>query len=137
MKKLKSYKEIYTYQIDASHHVSNIVYIQWLEECRLQLLEEINLPANKMIENGVLPVLVETNIKYKKALYLGNKVKIEFWISKLKNVSAIIEYRFYNDKDELAAIASQTGLFVNAQTIKPHRLTNAERTAFEKILIDE
>lgn len=135
MKKLKSYKEIYTYQIDASHHVSNIIYIQWLEECRLQMLEEINLPAHKMIESGVLPVLVETNIKYKKALYLGDKVKIEFWISKLKNVSAIIEYRFYNTKDELAAIASQTGLFVNSKTIKPHRLTIEERVAFEKVLI--
>jgi len=135
MKKLESHKEIYTYQIDASSHVSNIVYIQWLEECRLQLLEEINLPAHKMIESGVLPVLVETNIRYKKALYLGNKVKIEFWISTLKNVSAIIEYRFYNENDELAAVASQVGLFVNSKTIKPHRLSSEERLAFEKVLI--
>ena len=137
MKKLEVNKEIYTYQIDAAGHVSNIVYIQWLEECRLKLLEEIDLPAHKMIDSGVLPVLVETNIKYKKALYLGDKVRIEFWISKLKNVSAIIEYRFYNQNDELASIASQIGLFVNSKTIKPHRLSPEERTAFEKVLLPD
>ena len=137
MKKLEANKDIYTYQIDAAGHVSNIVYIQWLEECRLQLLEEIDLHAHKMIDNGVLPVLVETNIKYKKALYLGDKVRIEFWISKLKNVSAIIEYRFFNQKNELASIASQTGLFVNSKTIKPHRLSSEERSAFEKVLFSE
>ena len=137
MNKLEANKDIYTYQIDAAGHVSNIVYIQWLEECRLQLLEEIDLHAHKMIDNGVLPVLVETNIKYKKALYLGDKVRIEFWISKLKNVSAIIEYRFYNQKNELASIASQTGLFVNSKTIKPHRLSSEERSAFEKVLLSE
>ena len=77
MKKLESHKEIYTYQIDASSHVSNIVYIQWLEECRLQLLEEIDLPAHRMIESGVLPVLVETNIKYVKEMRMFDKAYVE------------------------------------------------------------
>jgi acyl-CoA thioester hydrolase len=137
MKKLELYKEIYTYQIDAAGHVSNIVYIQWMEECRLKLLEEIGLPAHKVIKGGVIPVLVEPKIKYKKALYLGEKVKIEVWISELKNVSALIEYRFYNSKNELASVASQVGLFVNSSTIKPHRLTPEEREAFTKFLMND
>ncbi len=137
MNKLELYKDIYTYQIDAAGHVSNIVYIMWMEECRLKLLEEIGLPAHEVIKGGVIPVLVETKIKYKKALYLGEKVKIEVWISELKNVSAVIEYRFYNSKNELASVASQVGLFVNSNTIKPHRLTPQEKEAFLQFVIDE
>ncbi len=137
MNKLEEKKKIYTYHIDASGHVSNIVYIMWMEECRLKLLEEIGLPANKIIDGGVIPVLVETKIKYKKALYLGDDVKIEFWVSDLKNVSAVMEFRFYNQKNELAAIASQVGLFVNSSTIKPHRLTPEEREAFTKFLMND
>ncbi len=137
MNKLELYKDIYTYQIDAAGHVSNIVYIMWMEECRLKLLEEIGLPAHEVIKGGVIPVLVETKIKYKKALYLGEKVKIEVWISELKNVSAVIEYRFYNSKNELASVASQVGLFVNSNTIKPHRLTLQEKEVFLQFVIDE
>ena len=137
MNKLELYKDIYTYQIDAAGHVSNIVYIMWMEECRLKLLEEIGLPAHEVIKGGVIPVLVETKIKYKKALYLGEKVKIEVSISELKNVSAVIEYRFYNSKNELASVASQVGLFVNSNTIKPHRLTPQEKEAFLQFVIDE
>ncbi len=135
MNKLEVHKEIYTYQIDAAGHVSNIVYIQWMEECRLKLLEKIGMPAHKVIKSGVIPVLVETKIRYKKALYLGENVKIEVWISELKNVSAVIEFRFYNSKNELAAIASQVGLFVDSKTIKPHRLNENEKEAFLKFLI--
>lgn len=35
--------KVATYDIDYANHVSNIVYFRWLEDLRLQLLEE-NFP---------------------------------------------------------------------------------------------
>ena len=137
MKKLVFELEIYTYQIDFVGHVSNIVYIQWMEIGRTKLLEYIGLPITSISESGIVPILIHTSIKYKKALYLHDKVKIEIWISELTNLTAVIKFNFYNSKGELAAFSEQTGLMINKKNLKPHRLTIEERTAFEKILIKE
>ncbi len=131
MKKLVFTEDIHTYHIDFAGHVSNIVYIQWMEVGRLKLLDAVGLPVHTIMQSaGILPTLVETGIQYKKSLFLGEKVRIEVWLSQLKNVSAVMEFRFFNDKDELAATAWQRGLFVSMETRRPHRLHDKYRECF-------
>lgn len=137
MEKINFELDVYSFQIDYVGHVSNIVYIQWMEIGRTKLLEHIGLPLNKLAEKGIAPILVHTEIRYKKALYVEDKVKVELWVAELKNASAIIKFNFYNSKGELAAFGSQTGLFIHRDKVKPYRLSQGEREAFEKVLIVE
>jgi len=135
MSKLIYKEKIYTYQIDFVGHVSNIVYIQWLEHGRLRMMEEIGYPIGQLAHNkGVVPVLTETRIQYKHPLFLDNEVKIELWISRLNNASAIIEFRMYNEQEELCATAQQKGLFIDRRTQRPARLTAEYSEAFEKLM---
>ena len=136
MEKLTFNLEIYTYQIDFAHHVSNIVYIQWMEIGRLKLLEFIGLPIEELEKRDMTPILVRTEIDYKKALYINNKVKVEVYISKLNNASAIINFNFYNEQNELVAKGIQKGLFIKLSTKKPARIGDFERSAFEKVLAE-
>jgi acyl-CoA thioester hydrolase len=46
MRQIELIRPIYTFQIDYAQHVSNIVYIQWMEIARLKLLEEAGLPVH-------------------------------------------------------------------------------------------
>ena len=135
--KLTYYQDIYTYQIDFAHHVSNIVYVQWMEIGRLKILEYIDLGIKKLEDQDVTPVLIKTEINYKKPLYINNKVKIDVWISKLRNASAEMSFEFYNDNDELVAYGKQTGLFINISTKRPVRLNAEEREAFKKLLVED
>lgn len=135
MNKIVFEQEIYTYQIDYVGHLSNIVYIEWMEIGRTKLLEYIGLTFEKMETENIAPVLSETEIKYKKSLYLADKIKIEVWVSELKNASAVISFNFFNGKNELAAIGNQLGLFINLTTKKPHRLTEDQRRSFQKVFI--
>jgi acyl-CoA thioester hydrolase len=139
MKQKLLFKEkVYTYQIDFVGHVNNIVYVQWLENGRVRLLEAIGLPALEIaFSKGIVPVLTETFIRYKKPLFLNNTVTIEVWLSKLNNASAIMEFRFLNENGELCAIARQKGLFIDRKSMKPVRLTKEYQTAFEKFLITD
>ncbi len=131
-------EQIYTYHIDIVGHVNNIIYIQWLENGRMKLLEAMGIPVTDLSKKeGILPILTETNILYKKPLFIHNLVRIEMWVSKLNNASAILEFRFYNENDELCASAWQKGLFINIETMKPTRLTDKHREAFEKYLVNE
>ncbi len=56
MSKIIFEQQVYSFQIDYVGHVSNIVYIQWMEIGRTKLLEEIGLPLNKLAENGIAPI---------------------------------------------------------------------------------
>jgi acyl-CoA thioester hydrolase len=127
----------YTFQIDFSGHVSNVVYIQWLEICRLTLLEAAGIPVHKAAENGVLPVLTNTEIAYKNPIYLGDRVRAEFWISELRGASVWMDYRLYNQAGDLCASARQRGLWIDAKTKRPARITLPERTRYAPFIGEE
>ena len=44
--------EIRTFEIDFAGHVSNIVYIQWLEIARTSLLDAVGLPIPQLVDEG-------------------------------------------------------------------------------------
>ncbi|HIK17819.1 MAG TPA: acyl-CoA thioesterase [Leptolyngbyaceae cyanobacterium M33_DOE_097] len=131
MQKVSFELEVYSFHIDFIGHVNNTVYVQWMEIGRTKLLEEVGMPTHEIFEQGVAPVLVQTNITYKSPLYLGDRVRAEMWISELRNASAIMHFHFYNQQGILAATGWQKGLFVDRETMRPRRLQSSERALFE------
>jgi acyl-CoA thioester hydrolase len=131
MQKLNFDLSIYTFDIDAAEHVGNNVYLQWVEMGRCKFLEAVNFPIHTAMESGVVPVIANMNIAYKKPLYLGEKVLLEIWLSELKKVAHTLEFRFYNGEGILAASGQQRGVFVNSQTLKPTALSSEIRNLFE------
>lgn len=67
---------------------------------------------------------------------MGNEVKIEMWVSKMNNASAILQFRFFNEKNELCASAWQKGLFIDRKSKRPKRITQEQRIGFEKHFIE-
>ncbi len=130
MKKVIYSQEIYTYQIDFNQHVSNIVYIEWMEVGRLKFLENIGMPIHTLGESKITPVLIKTEITYKKPLFLGDRLTIELWLAALNKTSAEMVFSFYKNGETVVALGKQTGLFVDLETLKPHRLTDSERSLF-------
>lgn len=138
MKKVIFTENIYTYHIDFAGHVSNIVYIQWMEVARLKLLEAAGLPVHEIVEKlGLFPTLVRTEARYHKQLFLGDTVRIEVWLSKLRNASAIMEFRFYNGNNELTASGTQTGLFIDKESHRPTPLDKKSVASFTEYLDPE
>jgi acyl-CoA thioester hydrolase len=127
--------EVYTFHIDFSGHVSNLAYVQWMEISRLKLLETTGSSVQEMAEQkGVIPVLTETQISYKRALYFGDAVRVEAWFSEIRAASAWVEYRFYNQRGELAASGRQKGVYLHRDSLRPYRLTSDERARLEPYL---
>ena len=130
MKKVDFELEIYTFQIDFVGHVSNIVYVQWMEVGRAKLLEAMGLPIGQLASEGITPVLTRTEIAYREPLFLGDRVRVEMWISEMRHASVRIEFRFYKDGDVLAASGSQKGLFIYRDSMRPYRMTGEMRARF-------
>jgi acyl-CoA thioester hydrolase len=135
MKKILCDFDVYTYHIDFIGHVSNIVYIQWMEIARCKLLEALGVPVHQMQKEGIVPVLVHTEIAYKQPLYLGETTHVEMWLTELKNVSAVMKFCFYKESGVLAAEGHQKGLFMDHATFKPKRLTSEQRELFSPYVV--
>jgi acyl-CoA thioester hydrolase len=109
-----------SYDIDFAGIVSNIVYIRWLEDLRLEMLSQY-YPLEEQIQDGFAPVLLQTKIDYKQALKMGDQPVGRLWIESLEslrwNVSAEISV-----DGKVSAISQQTGIFINLQNNKPIRI---------------
>ena len=134
MKKMIYKTKVYTFQIDFMRHVSNIVYVQWMEVGRSMLLDEIGMPISQIAKQGFGPVLVETIINYKKPLELGDEVSMEVWLSELAAATAWMEFRFYNQFGVLCASGRQRGLFIDLSSGRTRRISAEQRVLFEPYL---
>lgn len=64
--------DIKPYNIDAAGHVNNCVYILWFEDLRVKLFNDC-YNFQKLFNGNIYPVVVSTNIKYKRFLKLFDK----------------------------------------------------------------
>jgi acyl-CoA thioester hydrolase len=129
--------EIYTYQIDFLGHVSNIVYLEWTEIARLKLMEAIGMPIHETFKQGFSPILVRSEITYKKPYHLGDRVSVEMWLSALNRISVEMKSCFYKEDGSVAATASQKGIFIDLITRKPRRIQHQELALFAPYLKTE
>ena len=112
--------KVATYDIDYAGHVSNIVYFRWLEDLRLQLLEE-NFPLEVLMADGYMPILAASTIEYKRPVKLFDNPVGYMWIEKVGAASMHFRGEFRVD-GVVTTIATHVGLFIDAQTQKPRRL---------------
>ena len=137
MPKLRVDLPIYTFDIDFNGHVSNIVYIRWMEVARIHLLEAIDMPVSELLKQGFGPVLVETQIKYKRPLKLGDEVHVMIWVTELVKASVWMDFEFLDGENQLVACARQRGLFVDHSSGRPRRFTSDDLERIEKYLETE
>ncbi len=138
MQKLIFNEPIYTYHIDFVGHVNNIIYVQWLENARVKLLEAMHLNIQQLAdEDQILPIITETTIQYKKPFFLTDTVTVEVWVSAMFNVSANFSFRFLNGNNDVCSIAQQKVLFIDSATQKPSRKIVKYKANFEHYFLSE
>jgi acyl-CoA thioester hydrolase len=119
-----------TYDIDFAGHVSNIVYIRWLEDLRLEMMNKY-LPLSELLSRGQAPVLRSTTIDYKHPITILDKVRGCMWMSEMESVRMTLQAEFYKG-DTLAATATQTGVFIDLQTKRPVKIPEYLKNLFQQ-----
>ena len=106
-----------TYDIDFAGIVSNIVYLRWLEDLRLEMLEAY-LPLKQLMERGYCPIINSTQIEYKKALRMFDRPIGKMWVAKLGRSRCTLQAEIYLN-NEIVTTATQVGFFINLETMRP------------------
>lgn len=109
--------QAHTYDIDFAGIVSNIVYVRWLEDLRGEMLAQY-IPPEKMRATGVGPVLLHTDIHYRRALRLGDRPLGRMWVAETRRTRWDLQAEFILE-GELVCQARQTGAFVDYARMRP------------------
>jgi len=97
--------DIKTYDIDIAGHVSNIVYVKWLEVLRFKLFAKI-IPVDKLLKEDLYPVVISTNIVYKKQLKLLDDPSGHIWIEDIRHNIIFLKFSFKTGNN-ICAFAEQ------------------------------
>lgn len=100
-----------TDQMGIIHH-SN--YIRWMEEARLDLMEQIGLPYKEMEGMAIISPVLSVSCEYHSMVHFDDVVVIDTRIVKYNGIKMELEYRM-TDKEtgELRTTAKSSHCFLN------------------------
>ena len=100
------------YELDSYGHVNNAVYLNYLEQARWDIIEQLGL-LKYFKETGNFLVVIENKIKYIHELNIFNKVYIE---TSMERLGFFIEFKqniFLQDTNKKIAKSVAKCLFVD------------------------
>jgi len=108
---------IRTYDIDFAGIVSNIVYVRWLEDLRLALMDEV-YPIAQALAEDVAPILLATRISYARPVTIQDALVGRMWVTAMEKVRWTVAAEFRVGAQRHAE-AEQDGLFIRLSTRRP------------------
>jgi acyl-CoA thioester hydrolase len=123
--------KVQTYDIDFAGIVSNQVYIRWLEDLRLELLDAF-APLDQQLSDGLVPVLLSTEISYKRALRLFDRPRGRIWMVDVGRVRWTLQAVISNE-GAVAATARHVCAFLDSTRFRPRPVPRAFRERFERM----
>lgn len=92
--------QVMFFDTDCAAVVHNIAYLRFIEVARTLLAEQLGLGLAQMAENQKYPVVVRTEIDYRRAARLGDRLVVEGWLDRLERVRFWCAFRVVRPADE-------------------------------------
>ncbi len=108
---------VQTYDIDFAGIVSNIVFVRWLEDLRLGLMDEA-YPLVRALAEDVAPILTQTRISYRRPVTIADRLVGRIRVAGLGRVRWRLAAEFVVG-GAICAEAEQEGLFMRLSTRRP------------------
>ena len=123
------------FHIDVYSHVNNARYLEFMEEARWVVLEEY-IGLKTMEAKGIIFVVVNININYRRAVSMGDKLELYLGLYEIRGKSAIFHQEIrMKGKDTLVSDAKVTFVFADANTGKAVRIDDEIKTLLEQLKI--
>lgn len=123
--------------LDLLGHVNNVVYVDYLQEARIDMLVT-HAPDRRADELAEGVVVVRHEVSYVAPLTFDRpRVSIETWVTEIRAASFTMAYEIFAATDtgrEVFARATTVLTPYVFETERPRRLTEAEKSALERFL---
>ena len=88
------------FDTDCAAVVHNIAYLRFIEVARTLLAEQLGLGLPQMASKQKYPVVVRTEIDYRRAAMLGDQLVVDAWLDQLGRVRFWCAFRITRPKDD-------------------------------------
>ena len=100
-----------TDKMGITHH-SN--YIRWMEEARINFLDQMGFGYKKLEEDGIISPVISVECEYKYPTTFDDKIEIEVNVEEFKGVKLILKYIMTNiETKEIVLIGKTKHCFVD------------------------
>ena len=91
--------QVMFFDTDCGGVVSNIAYLRFIEIARTHLAEKLGLELVEMAQKQTYPVVVRTEIDYRRAAKLGDRLVIEGWLDRVERARFWCEFHITRPQD--------------------------------------
>jgi YbgC/YbaW family acyl-CoA thioester hydrolase len=92
--------QVMFFDTDCGGVVSNIAYLRFIETARTHLAENLGLHVVEMAKKQTYPVVVRTEIDYRRSAKLGDKLMIEGWLDQVERARFWCAFTITRPKDK-------------------------------------
>jgi YbgC/YbaW family acyl-CoA thioester hydrolase len=91
--------DVMFFDTDCGGVVSNISYLRFIEIARTKLAEKLGLRLAEMSQTRRYPVVVRTEIDYRRAAKLADRLVVEGWLDRLDRARFWCAFRIVRSED--------------------------------------
>jgi len=118
-----SHEEVMFFDTDCGGVVHNIAYLRMIETCRTHLGTKMGMNFQDMADTQIYPVVLRTEIDYRRPAKLGDKLIIHGRLEKLERVRFWCAFVMTREGDDTPLITCRQSLaMVQMPQAKPQRL---------------
>lgn len=126
--------------LDLLGHVNNVVYVDYLQEARVDMLRTHG-PAARTGDLAEGVVVVRHEVSYLAPLNFGfESVTIESWVTEIRAASFTVAYELFHERDGARHVYARAKTVLTPYvfaTERPRRLTHVERETLAVFLEDD
>ena len=131
--------QVMFFDTDCGGVVSNIAYLRFIEIARTHLTEALGLALVKMAEKQTYPVVVRTEMNYRRPARLGDRLMIDGWLDQVERARFWCAFRVTRPQDNtliaecrqmLALIEMPTGKLLR---LPEHWKANNEASSSKRV----
>jgi acyl-CoA thioester hydrolase len=122
--------------LDVVQHVNNAVYLNYVEECGMQVIAAHDWPISRMLSNRHAILVRRNQIQYRQPAKINDELVLTTWVSNVRR-STVTRHYSIKRKSDNAKIANvhAMGVFVNLDTGRPGRFPESLLKDFKPNMI--
>lgn len=107
--------KVHYYETDKMGIVHHSNYIRWMEEARIDFLDQIGWSYAKLEEEGIISPVTGVECRYKANSFFGDVISVIVQVEEFKGVKLKMKYLMKNEKDVVVCEGHSEHCFVNPQ----------------------
>lgn len=101
-----------TDRMGIAHHAN---YIHWMEEARIDFMDQLGFPYSEMEKAGVFSPVKSISCDYRHSCTFGEEISIAVSVESFNGVVMVIRYHMQNRRKETIAAARSEHVFLNRE----------------------